>query len=425
MRLLPDFTELLVESFLARERRAEILTCQVWLAVILTTYTLFVLFVRNSVAPLLIQNISTLVVVVGSGFTLIIILSRRGLYSACLKYLNIFLQVSLVSGAILFDNLSQGPAYTLSSMPPMAYALVPTITAFRLQPSLSLFSGVVAAGQFLLLYFFVLRPTPELVASLPSLGVPVTLMKVVILLALGVASAFAASYLLNYFVSYGDQRAMSNRLTMNFGRFVSPRVVVEINSSGSGMIPPSQGNAVIVFGDIRNFTRYAERQSPQAVAALLNEFFAIVCREVEDAGGRVNKFLGDGYLAFFGLFSDDPNPCDSAVRALLSIRRRAGDLLSPHGLDVGGAAHYGEVITGELGSKDRCEFTAIGAAVNLAARLEGLNRELGTSLLVSGEIAGRLNRDAYRISAIPAQRVKGFAEPVEIATVESLENSPG
>ena len=417
MKLLPKVTNLVDESFIGREIRAEILTCQVWLSVILATYGLFVLFLRGAVPVELIRNITYLVLVVGGGFAFIIVLARKGFYSPSLKYLNTFLQVSLVSGAILFDNLSQGPAYTLSSMPPMAYALVPTITAFRLQPALSLFSGVVAAAQFLLLYFFVIQPSPELVATLPSLGVPVTLMKVVILLALGVASAFAANYLLNYFVSYGDQRALSNRLSMSFGRFVSPKVVEEIESSGSGMIPPSQGKAVIVFGDIRNFTSYADRHSPQEVAALLNEFFAIVCNEVEKHGGMVNKFLGDGYLAFFGLFSEDPQPCDSAINALLSIRQRARLLLVPQGLDVGGAAHFGEVITGELGSQDRCEFTAIGASVNLAARLESLNKDLGTSLLLSSAMAAQLQNKSLELSVQGAHAVKGFDEPVQVFAV--------
>lgn len=422
MKLLPSFGRLVNESFTAREIRAEILTCQVWLSVIVATYGLFVLFVSATVSADLVRNITILSVVTGTGFTIIIMLSRRGYYSPALKYVNTFLQVSLVSGAIVFDNLAQGPAYTLSSMPPMAYALVPTITAFRLQPWLSLFSGVVAAGQFLLLYLLVLQPSPELVATLPSLGLPVTFMKVVILLALGVASAFAASYLLSYFKSYGDERALSNRLSMSFGRFVSPRVVDEIKSSDTGMIPASQQQAVIVFGDIRNFSRYADHHNPQQVAQLLNEFFANVCREVEAAGGMVNKFLGDGYLAFFGLFSDDPAPCRSAVRSLFAIHEKTAKLLQPHGLDVGAAVHYGEVITGELGSRDRCEFTAIGASVNLASRLEGFNRELGTSLLASAAFVNSLPPGTCRVRSCGSWQVKGFAEPVEIF---ALEPEPG
>lgn len=403
-----------IEDSQQREANAEKITCLVWLAVIGLTYVWFFFGFRETVTSSLFNNITLLVVVMVPAFGTIAWLLQRGYYAPSIKYINTFLQVTLVSGAILFDSMSQGPAYALSSMPPMAYALVPMITAFRLQPGLGLFAGAVAALEFVLLYVFILRPDPQLVAEIPSLGIQVTMMKAVVLFALGVASALAARSLRNYFHNYTRAQQTRARMERNFGRFVSNAIVDQIENSEDGRVAARHQQAAIVFGDIRGFTAYSSKISSFEVTQLLNDFFSIVCRAVEEEGGMVNKFLGDGYLAFFGLYNDDPKPCESAARAALRIQKESGVLLKPHGLRAGAAANWGWMVTGEVGSEGRCEFTGIGAAVNLASRLEGLNERLDTSFLVSQDFMSQINPDHFKTNYKGEQAVRGLDENIAI-----------
>jgi len=411
-------------AFRKNDARAELVTSLVWMSVIILTYAIFLTGYRNTVEPSLVRNISLLVAIMLPAFGLLVGLIKLGYYSPTMKYINIFLQVTLVSGAIFFDFLSQGANYALSSMPPMAYALVPTVTAFRMQPSLGLFAGAIAALQFLLLYFLIIQPDASLIAEVPSLSVEVSMMKVVILFSLGVASAFAARTLRVYFIDFGKAQEIRTRLERNFGRFVSPEIVEQINENPDGMIPSGYQDAAIIFGDIRGFTSYAAEHDSAEVTHLLNEYFEIVCDIIEQEGGMLNKFLGDGYLALFGVYTNDENPCQSAARAVLRIVSETQALLEPLGLSSGNAGNYGKVITGEVGSSGRCEFTAIGEPVNLAARLEGLNSELGTRFLASASFIEQLPAEDFHITEKGSYKIKGLTREVEVYVVESVEDSP-
>jgi len=402
------------ENLESREARAEKVSCLVWLAVIIATYAFFILGFNETVSAELVSNISILVAIMAPAFASLAILIHKGYYSPSIKYINTFLQVTLVSAAIAFDNIAQGPAYALSSMPPMAYALVPMITAFRLQPLLGLFAGIVAGVEFLLIYLFLISPDAELVAQIPSLGLDVTMMKVIILIALGVASALAARSLKNYFINYGKSLEIQTRMKHNFGRFVSPEIVERINDSEDGIIESDIQEAAILFGDIRGFTAFTSQNDAKITTKLLNDFFEIVCKCVEEEGGMVNKFIGDGYMALFGVYSDSDSSCEAAARAAIRIRDESNQLLAPLGLSAGSAANYGEIITGEVGSSGRCEFTAIGQPVNLAARLESLNSALGTSILVSQTFMQKIPADKFKVASKGDQNIKGLRSPVSV-----------
>lgn len=429
------FQQLLDEQYLAREARAEKISCLVWLLVVLLTYVLFLLFVPN-ISPELRWNITLLVAMVAPAFGIVALLIQLGIYSPRMMYINTFFQVTLVSGAILFDAAAEGPQYALSSMPPLGYSLVVLITAFRLQPWLGIFAGVIGSAEFLLLYLFIIKPPPELVAAVPSLGLEVTLMKVVLILGMGVVAGLAAGRMRGFLGTAIQDAVRTATLERSFGRFISRDVARQLlGDSGGGVIEREavehladphgeriaarQAEAVIVFGDIRGFTNYSRDKDPAEVAELLNQFFEIVVTAVEAEGGMVNKFMGDGYLAFFGLFDREGEPCQAAARAILRIEAESEPLLGPRELRPGAAANRGQVMTGELGSKGRCEFTAIGAAVNLTSRLEGLNATLGTTFLASQAFVERLDPKAYTARSTGAHLIKGYAEPVETFEVRS------
>jgi adenylate cyclase len=155
----------------------------------------------------------------------------------------------------------------------------------------------------------------------------------------------------------------------------------------------------ILFADLRMFTRMAERKLPYDVVFLLNRYFAAMGAAVERAGGRVDKFIGDGVMALFGVDSDPATGCRRAINAARAMaeqldelnRALTHDLESP--LRIGIGIHVGPAIVGEMGYASATTVTAIGDAVNTASRLETLTKEFSCQLILSDEVALRAGVD--------------------------------
>jgi class 3 adenylate cyclase len=152
--------------------------------------------------------------------------------------------------------------------------------------------------------------------------------------------------------------------------------------------------AVLLYADLRSFTALSEAEPPASVIAALGAWFDCIAGAVHAFGGEVLKFIGDGVLAIFPVTDDKPrDACDAALRAIasakagmahLDVERRGQGVPS---LSFGVALHLGEILWGNVGAADRLDFTAIGPAVNLVSRLEGLCRPLGRTVLISGAVA--------------------------------------
>ncbi len=161
----------------------------------------------------------------------------------------------------------------------------------------------------------------------------------------------------------------------------------------------SERELAIMFADIRGFTALAEGRLPYDVVFILNRYFAAMGRAVESAGGRVDKFVGDGIMALFGVTEDIEAGCRAALTAarLMSLRlvelneALRAELAEP--LRIGIGIHAGPAIVGEMGYGSASAITAIGDSVNTASRLEGLAKEYGAELVVSDEIVARAGLD--------------------------------
>jgi class 3 adenylate cyclase len=152
--------------------------------------------------------------------------------------------------------------------------------------------------------------------------------------------------------------------------------------------------AVLLYGDLRGFTELSETMAPEAVVGALGAWFDRIAGAVHAFGGEVLKFIGDGVLAIFPIGERDPSAaCDAALRAVAAARAGMAHLDAARGeqglppLPFGMALHLGEMLWGNIGTADRLDFTAIGSAVNLVVRLEGLCRPLGRSVLISSAVA--------------------------------------
>ena len=186
--------------------------------------------------------------------------------------------------------------------------------------------------------------------------------------------------------------------------------------------------AVLLYGDLRGFTTLSETMAAEEVVTALDAWFDRVAGAVHAFGGEVLKFIGDGVLAIFPIGERPPAvACEAALRAVGAARagmahldqaRRRQGLPS---LSFGLALHLGEMQWGNIGTADRLDFTAIGRAVNLVARLEGLCRPLGRSVLVSGAVAAETTR---ALIPLGEHALRGIATPCAVFTLPEDEDPP-
>src|SRR6516225_1705410 len=178
--------------------------------------------------------------------------------------------------------------------------------------------------------------------------------------------------------------------------------------------------AALLCADLRDFTALSESHPPPVVISALDAWFDRITGAVHAFGGEVLKFVGDGVLAIFPVVGAPRGACDAALRAVSAARAGMAHLdeeRSRHGLPplpFGVALHLGEMLWGNIGAADRLDFTAIGPAVNLVSRLEGLCRPLGRSILISGALAAATTTP---LVALGEHRLRGIAAPCAVFTL--------
>ena len=191
----------------------------------------------------------------------------------------------------------------------------------------------------------------------------------------------------------------------------------------------SEREIAILFADIRGFTALSEGRLPYDVVFILNRYFAAVGRSVESAGGHIDKFLGDGVMALFGIDSGAQQGCREALTAARLMSERMGELnASLRGelerqLRIGIGIHTGPIIVGEMGYGGATAMTAIGDAVNTASRLEELTKEFACELVVSDVVVSRAGLD---LSQFPRHEVeiRGRREMLAVRTLLSAAELP-
>lgn len=211
-----------------------------------------------------------------------------------------------------------------------------------------------------------------------------------------------------------------SQLRENLSRYFSPQLVDEIAQSGNGARSFRSQKAAILFIDLRGFTSLAERMPAAEVATFLNEYRRRIAEPIARHHGVIDKFIGDGAMAIFGVPEPRDDDARNAVLAGVALafaidRWRSERLavgLSP--VEIGIGIHYGDVIAGALGDEDRLEYTVVGDAVNTAARIERLAADSGTPLLVSADVlaaAPGLQHD-LQLSEPVTHLLRGRRQPI-------------
>jgi adenylate cyclase len=223
--------------------------------------------------------------------------------------------------------------------------------------------------------------------------------------------------------AYLDERRHRAEIRRAFEHYVAPAVVSEMTAHPERLVLGGQRRELtVMFTDLAGFTTMSEGMAPEAVGQILNEHLTRMTRIVLANGGTIDKFIGDAVMAFWGAPIDDPDHALHAVRAAIEMqaemkrwRREPG---GPAELYMRVGVNTGPVVVGNMGSKDRFAYSVIGDAVNLASRLESLNRVYGTPILLAEATAAAVG-NAIALRHVDRVRVKGKTQAIEIYTPEA------
>ncbi|MFQ6096577.1 MAG: CHASE2 domain-containing protein [Armatimonadota bacterium] len=231
--------------------------------------------------------------------------------------------------------------------------------------------------------------------------------------------AFIGVSTLLFFTEEREKR----RIRGLFGRYVGPTVMKEILDRPSIEMRGETREVTLIFSDLRGFTTIAQDLPPQEVVGLLRPYLARMTEVVFKHQGTLDKFMGDGIMAYFGAPVPYQDHAEKAVRAALEMQE---ELLRLQDQRPGGpelymriGVHTGEAVVGDIGSETLSEYTVIGDVVNTASRLEGLNKQYGTRILISGETYERV-KDLVVAEYIGEEVVKGRDEPTRVYHLLSL-----
>ncbi len=359
-------------------------------------------------------------------------LAYRGRLSVRWQYASATLDIVVLVALIASFPFQYGePAAMYLKGPTLYYALILIgLRALRFDPAQVLFTGLLAVlGWLALTLWAALQGAPltgDYRVYMTSLSVlpGAELEKIIAIaatsfvLALGVARARTLLF----------RTAAEEAASADLSKFVGRDAAALIRASDDG-IKAGDGEirrAAIMFIDLRGFTKASRELAPRAVIALLQDYQARLLPVIERGGGSVDKFMGDGILVSFGAARATGRECAQAVETALAVivevdRWKADrELAGAAPLDVGVALSVGDVVYGAVGYGERLEYTVIGDAVNLAAKLEKHAKGERARLLTTAEVLARAEAQGYSrrpIRRIGAAIVDGVSAPIDLAVL--------
>ncbi len=343
---------------------------------------------------------------------------KRGLPLARFRlYASALVELSVPTIMILIVAAHMNPAAATTGPASYIYFLFIILSALRLDFRLCVFTGAFAAAAYAFvgsLHWTALEAAFE--------GQPLAMQfsfitRVLMFLLGGIVAGLVSVRLRRTLIETMETLRERERVVALFGQHVSPEVVDQLLTQPRADTSEVRRVCILVL-DIRNFTNFSEKRPAAEVVALLNTLWSFMVRAVNDHHGFVNKFLGDGFLAVFGAPLSKGNDCQNALATARHILHELDEMTAKGALpptQVGMALHVGDAIIGNIGSAERKEYTVIGDVVNVAFRLEALNKDFRSRLLISEPVREAAQvADARPVTPI---RVRGRDEPVTVYQV--------
>lgn len=238
--------------------------------------------------------------------------------------------------------------------------------------------------------------------------------------------AMTVSYLLCVAYMFLTEEQEKKKMLGRFQRFVAPTVLTQILANPAEEYPkPRRVEATLVFTDLQGFTTLSEANEPEVVVMVLNEYLTRMTHIIFKYQGTIDKYIGDAIMVIFGAPVPFPDHAERAMRTAIEMQEecaRFREYAKTQGwpdfwMRIG--VHSGRPMVGSIGSEDRLDYTAIGDDVNLAARLEGLNKQYGSWIMCSS-ITNEYVKDFIISEFVPAAQVKGKTSAVDVYKVFGL-----
>lgn len=241
------------------------------------------------------------------------------------------------------------------------------------------------------------------------------------LLHINFAWILSTAGLLSY--RYFDSEKGRRELKTIFSKYVSKNVLEEIlKDPGKVKLGGEVREVTVFFSDVKGFTALSEKATPQELVETMNEYFSLMTEEILKRGGVLDKYIGDAIMAFWGAPIDDIKQADHAVQTAIEmtsklkiLNKKLKDRGRPEiGMRIG--IYTGPALAGNIGSELRLNYTVMGDTVNVASRLEGVNKEYGTEIIIGESTKNKL-KTKYNLKHLGSVQVKGRTEPLDIYTI--------
>jgi len=334
---------------------------------------------------------------------------------ASLRYLSALIETSMPTLGLIMSSQFLGPVYGLSTPAPFAYGIFIVLSVLRLDFRICAFTGAVASIEYVLFSWYAIHQN-HLSLEPILIGFPQHLFKGCLLLFTGLMAGVVTIQIRKRIIGSIETIAERDRISRTFGEYVSPAVMDTLLDLKPDLRSESK-DVCVMFLDIRNFTGFAEKKTPEQVVQYLESLFGFMIEIVNRNNGIINKFLGDGFMAVFGAPLSDGRDCENAVRSAREILERvrseseSGAIL-PTTIGIG--LHAGRAVTGSIGSAERKEYTVIGDVVNLASRIEKMNKQFGSQLLISEMVSEAAGTEAVGAISKGMVNVRGRESGIAI-----------
>lgn len=321
------------------------------------------------------------------------------------QLINTVVEICLPS-VIILSVARQYPDFNILHSPVIyIYFVFITLSTLRLKFWLSFFCGLLSAASYISFAIFLYDHfnTNDVAVSF-------------IMFLCGVASGLVAKQINNGISNSMNESEKRRRVESLFGQQISVEVAEKMLAN-NGRLESKKMNIAVMFIDIRNFSSFASNRTPEEIVQYQNSFFAIVINTVAGYNGIVHQFLGDGCMVTFGAPIMQENPSANAVAAAIELKQNLHTQFLNGNIPqttVGIGIHYGDAVTGNIGTETRQQYSVTGNVVIMAARVEQLNKQLNTEILVTKEVFESAGLQADPSHKTETINVKGFEQPVTI-----------
>jgi adenylate cyclase len=289
------------------------------------------------------------------------------------------------------------------------------LSALELDFKLCVFSGLVAAIQYILIAFYLSnKPFPNNAVNSISFF-PAYLGTAALFFISGHTAGLITNQIKKGLLKHYKVQSERDEIQKLFGQQISKEIVDELVDNRYE-IQSRVRFAAIMFLDIRNFSIFAQDKSPEEIIAYQNNVFSFIIEIINENKGIVTQIMGDGLMAIFGAPLEHENDCQLAINSALQInkelKRRNDEGLIPE-TTIGIGINAGEVVTGNVGTSERKQYSITGQPVIIAARLEQINKELNSVILISDEVYKRVKLDFKPIDHQDVI-IKGISESITV-----------